>query len=126
MDRFRFTEKSSGGIDFAIKDQDDVAVPAASLTAATLTLHDLDTYEPDSSPAVGIINSRDAQDILNANDVTIDSSGHVIWSVRPEDNPIVTRRRQLERHRAKFQFVWATGAFNYECELEVLNLRSVP
>lgn len=126
MDRFRFTELSSGAIEFDIKDQDGAAVPAASLTAATLTLHDLETYDPGSgSPVVGIINSRDHQDVLNNNRVSEDSSGHVIWSVQPDDNPIITARRQLERHRAKFYFEWASGSFNYECELEVLNLRSV-
>lgn len=123
LDRFRMTEQSTGIIEGDIVDQDGEAVPAASLTAATLTLYDYDTGAGGGSPAPGIINDRDAQDILNANDVTIDSDGHFIWSVQPDDNVIVTLRRQVERHRAMFLFTWATGEFRYECEINVINLR---
>lgn len=127
VDRFRFTERTSGFIEGDIVDENDDPVPASVLTAATLTLWDLDTGVFDGSPTVGIINSREEQDILNANNVELDAGspavdGHFKWSVQPEDNIIVTPRRQLERHRAMFLFVWDTGQFRYECEIDVVNL----
>lgn len=130
MDRLRFNEASTGAIEFDIVDEAGIGVPTADLTAAQLTLYDVDTAAPapDGSPAQGVINGRSVQDILNTNDVTIVDVGspgaaHVTWQVQPADNIIVTARRQVERHRAMFRFTWSGGAFDYEIELEVVNLR---
>jgi hypothetical protein len=129
MERFRFDERSSGSIEGDIVDRNGDPVAAGSLTAATLTLYDWDTgagYQdgsPGSSPRPGILNGRDTQDVLNANDVSIDADGHFIWRVQPEDNVIVTARRQVERHRAMLLFAWSDGEFRFECELDVNNLR---
>lgn len=122
MDRFRITEGSSLVINVAIEDENGDAVPVASLTAATLTLYDWDTGALGTSPHEGIINDRDEQDVLNANNVTI-TNGSAVWAVQPEDNIIVTDRRQVERHRAQFVFTWDTGQATYECEIDVENLR---
>src|SRR5687768_6325182 len=103
IDRVRVNERSTKVIEFDILDQAGAAVPAASLSAATLTLVDLDTYVQ-GSPSEGIINARDAHNVLNANQVTISAAGHVVWTMQPGDNPIVTSRRQIERHRAMFRF----------------------
>jgi hypothetical protein len=128
--RERFTENSSGFIRAQIVDQDGEPVPESAITAASLTLYDLMTYVPSVSPAVGIINSRDAQDINAAgmspaslNDVTYLDNGYFRWDLQPEDNIIVTSRRQLERHRAEFNFAFDGGSFNYQIEIEVVNLR---
>ncbi len=128
--RERFTEGSSGFIRAQIVDADGDFVPFDSLTAARLTLLDLMTYEPAESPALGIINERDAQDILAAglspaelNDVVYEDDGYFRWNVQPEDNVIVTPRRQMERHRAEFHFEFPGGAFNHVIELEVANTR---
>lgn len=128
MDRFRFNEQSSGIIEGDIVDEQDLPVTADRLTEATLTLYDLETGSLTTSPIAGVINSRLEQDAKDANDVALDAGspatdGHFVWSVQPEDNIIVTPRRQVERHRAVFRFVWATGQFPYECEIEVVNLR---
>lgn len=121
----RFSERSSAQIAFDIKDANGAAVPASALSSAQLTLFDMDTYSGKaSSPSEGIINNRLNQDVLNASNVTIDSNGHVVWSVQADDNVIVTSRRQIERHRAMFQFVWASGSFFYEIAIEVKNLRA--
>ncbi len=123
IDRIRVTENSNRVITFSLLDSDGAPVPSASLTEATLTLFDWQT-SGGGSPAVGIINARDGQNVLNANDVTIGATdGSVTWTMQPEDNVIVTERRQVERHRAMFHFAWATGLFDYELEIEVTNLR---
>lgn len=123
--RLRVSERSTQEIAFDILNQAEESVPASSLSTATLTLYDVDTYVPDASPIVGIINGRDGVDVLNAHGVTIDADGHVVWTMDPADNPIVTERRQIERHRAQFHFTWSGGAFHQEIEIEVENLRSV-
>ncbi len=123
IDRIRVNEASTKVVEFDILDQAGAVVPAASLTLATLTLYDMETFVPGSSPVTGILNTRDGQTVLNAHDVVIDTAGHVTWTMAPEDNPIVTLRRQVERHRALFRFTWTTGEFLQELEIEVVNLR---
>lgn len=127
MDRIRVNELSSRIVDFDVLDSDGVVIPAANITVAQLTLYDCDTFVPGASPAEGIINSRDAQSVLNANNVVIADSGSpanklVTWTMQPEDNPIVTPRRQIERHRAEFHFAFTTGEYNTTFEIEVMNL----
>ena len=125
IDRIRVNESSSRTVTFTLLDNAGAAIPLSAISTAQLTLYDLDTYVPGASPAEGIINSRDAQDVLNANDVTIHStSGLVTWAMQPDDNIIVTLRRQVERHRAEFRFVTTNGAeLDYQFEVEVVNLR---
>jgi hypothetical protein len=123
--RIRLNERSSRTVTFTLKDNADVVVPLADIDTATLTLFDLDTYVPGASPAEGIINSRDAQDVLSANNVTIHAtSGLVTWAMQADDNPIVTARRQVERHRAEFHFVVNGVELHADpIEFEVVNLR---
>lgn len=128
IERFRFDEGSSGSIEFDILDRDGEGVPVAGILSAELTLYDWDTGAAGTgdSPRPGIINNRDAQNVQNLNDVTLSDAvtiGHVLWLVQPEDNIIVTNRRQIERHRAMFLFTWSDGEFRFECELLVTNLR---
>ncbi len=58
------------------------------------------------------INSRDAQNVLNANNVTF-AAGVVTWNLQPEDNIVVNAAdmstTQLEHHRALFQYSWDSG-----------------
>ena len=130
IDKVRVNERSSKVVTFTILDENSDPVPDSVLTTATLTLYDIGTTPSAAgSPVAGIINSRDSQDVLNDNDVDIDADGLVTWATQPEDNIIVTERRQVERHRAMFHFSWpggspgTTGSFDYEFEIEVVNLR---
>lgn len=128
LKRFTFDEGSSGSIAFTILDRLSDPVPVAGITEAELTLFDWDTGAAGAgdSPRPGIINGRDRQNVLNTNDVTLSdavTAGRVTWLVQPEDNVIVTNVRQVERHRAMFYVAWSGGAFRFECELVVKNLR---
>ena len=129
IDKVRVNERSSKVVTFTILDENGDPVPDSVLTSATLTLFDLLTGKASGSPMQGVINSRGDQDVLNDNDVTIDGDGLVTWAMQPADNIIVTPRRQIERHRAMFSFAWPgaspglTGSFDYEFEIEVVNLR---
>lgn len=122
--RCRVNEKSSFRIRFTVTDDDAVAVPLADLLSATLTLYDIEESDQSISPSqLRIINSRDEQDVLNTNNVTIDpTSGLVTWAMQPDDNIIVTSRKQIERHKAEFHFVFMAGSFWYPIEIEVKNM----
>lgn len=124
LHRCRVNEHSSFRIQFTITDDDNAAVPLADITEATLTLYDIDTSDKTISPSqLHILNSRDEQDVKNTNDVTIDpTSGLLTWAVQPEDNEIVTSRRQVERHKAEFHISFMAGSFWYELEIEVKNM----
>jgi hypothetical protein len=139
--RLRFTERTTARVIGTIQDRDGQAIKASFLTDATLTLFDLDTYAPAAgSPTPGILNGRNGQDILGVGSppaehgVTLyqslqtDPDGSTFnfeWLLDAADNAIVTERRQVERHRAQFHFVWPTGDMHVELEIEVVNLRSV-
>ena len=125
IERLRANEQSSRTVTFTLLDNASLPVLFADVATAQLTLFDMDTYVPGGSPVTGIINTRDAQNVLNTNDVTIAAtSGLVTWSMQPEDNLIVTVRKQIERHRAEFRFVTTSGAeLDYQFEVEVVNLR---
>jgi len=69
------------------------AIPV--LTDLRLTLYDEKTGT--------IINGRDHQSVLNANDVTYDpATGRVTWEIRTADNALVDSTRPSETHIAQF------------------------
>lgn len=97
-------EKQTGIYSFVLKDEDGNVVPAASLTSATLTLHSKESLTK------AIINGRNAQNCLNANDVTISAEGVVTWTIRVEDVTILDDSLKVETHRALFLFKWNAGS----------------
>lgn len=85
-----------------IQDSAGVAIPLTSLTTATLTLYDRQTR--------AIINSRNAQDILNTNGTTIHAtSGLLTCILDPSDNTC-TGAKAKEIHVALFRFTYNVGA----------------
>ncbi len=133
IDRIRVTEQASAIHTFTLRDPTGTVVPLVNLLTATLTLYDLLTYVPGTSPEDGILNARAAQDVKNAHHVTIHpTSGLVTWELQPADNPIVTARRQVERHRAEFRCVVDVGVspavdpvtIDYQLEIEVVHRRT--
>lgn len=118
----KLDEKTLAKYTATVKDEAGAAIAAASLTTLTLTLYDVDTLT--------IINSRTAQNVLNTNNVTVDSDGLLTWLIQPADNAIVgTRRRanQYEKHVALFEYTWSSGtkASKHEVILEVRQLNKV-
>ena len=84
---------------------------------ATLTL----TLTKDSSGEV--INSRNAQNILNANNVVVDSAGYMTWTIQPADNEVLDDALKFEVHDAVFTWTWGTpvNTKRHELKIEVLN-----
>lgn len=111
-------EESSALYTATLKDPEGNVVALAMLSALTLTLHDPETG--------GLINGRDAQDVLNKNDVTIDAAGELSWSIQPEDTVIVDDTKLKENRTALFRFVWSGGQHHHAYEFQVKNLGKVP
>jgi hypothetical protein len=117
-------EKTSGRYAFTLVDEGG-AIP--TLATLTLTLFNAEVAEP--SPATGnIINSRDAQNVLNLNNVTYsNTTGECIWQIQVADTPIVDATKGSELHIARFDFTYGSPVRTgrHEVGLRVRNLRKV-
>jgi hypothetical protein len=125
-------EGSTACITFLLKDHLNAPVPLASLSAAVLTNYDEDAYVEGASPAVGIINARNGQNVLNTNQVTIGATdGLVSWNLVPNDtrapddvaSAAKVARRAIWRHRALFHFTYAGGELVQPVVMEIVNGR---
>jgi hypothetical protein len=95
-----------------LTDENGDVVAGSTLSAATLTFYDLKTGT--------IINSRNAQNVNQANGVTIADTGVVTWLMPPADNPIINDKATQETHVAVFDFRWDAGASRAVHEFRVL------
>jgi hypothetical protein len=102
MTQVTVNELTSARYAGVLKDETGALTGASAITSIALTLSDLKTG--------AIINGRNAQAALNANGVTLDDSGNLVWLMAPADNVIVaTKRVSVEEHRAVFDIRWSTG-----------------
>ena len=65
-----------------LKDETGTLINGPALDALTLTVYDVLTRE--------IVNSRNYQDVLNKNNVTISATGDLQWTLTPADNVMIT------------------------------------
>jgi hypothetical protein len=116
---FLLNEKSTGIYTATIVGNDGVTpLPAATLLTLTLTLYVI--------KADGTVQTiRSAQNVLNANNVTVDAAGLLTWSIQVADTTLVVSTVPFERHVALFQWTWASGAGKHEVILSVKNLSQV-
>ncbi|MDH3279916.1 MAG: hypothetical protein OEQ18_02160 [Gammaproteobacteria bacterium] len=106
--------------DLTLTDEEGTVIPASAISVLTLTL---------SNVADGaIINSRNAQDALNANNVTIHAtSGLLTYTLQPLDTAIQDTTLNYETHRATFQCTYNSGAgqSNWDVDFLIRNLSGV-
>lgn len=99
-------------------DENDVAINGTLLDTLKLTL-----YVKGSGV---IINNRAAQDVLNTNNVTIDSAGKITFQMQAADNAIADVTKNYESHIAFFEWSWGgTKSGGHEIEFKVENLLKV-
>src|SRR5262245_59212592 len=111
-------EKTSRKYTAVLKDLDGVSIPSATLNTLHLTLY--------SIHSLAIINSRQAQNVLNANQVTVDANGNLAWEMLPANNAILDDSLATEIHRALFEWTWAgTKSGAHEVDFQVRNLNKV-
>lgn len=97
-------------------DETGAAIPLENLDSLTLTLCNKNDFS--------IINSRNAQDILNNNDVVVSADGVITWEMQPEDNIISSTKigyGHTETHIIFFEWEWDnnTKKGNYETRIDV-------
>lgn len=116
---FPIDEAESGSYTATIVGNDGVTpLPAATLQTLTLTLYVIKQNGTDQ-----VI--RNQQNVLNANNVTVDAVGHLVWTVQPTDTAMI-EAIPFESHYALFEWTWADGAGKHLAVLRVRNLRRVP
>jgi len=93
-------------------DEDGVVIPGTLVASATLTLYDQRTG--------AIINSRNQQNVNNANNVTIADTGILSWVLQPADNAIVNSKLAQEVHVAVFDLRWDAGSSRSLHEVKIL------
>lgn len=100
---YTFPEKTSQAVLVDILDQNGDPIPLASITTLTLTLYNRIT--------LAIINARNAQNVLNANGVSVHAtSGVATWTMVPADNVMGDDTLSVEDHVALFEWTYAAGA----------------
>lgn len=109
----KFPESATARINGTIEDEAGVGFKPSTLV---LTLYDLESDI--------IINSRNAQNVLDQNGVVVASNGGLVWTVSPLDMIILDSTKDEETHIALFEWTWASGvkAGAYEIEIVVKNM----
>ncbi len=104
-----------------LQDENGDAIPSASLSALTLTYYDLASGD--------IINSRNAQNVLGANNVTVHAtSGLLTWSIQAEDTVINGSKHAhtVEPHIALFEWTTTGGSSGkHLLQLDIKQLEKV-
>lgn len=107
-----------------LTDENDAPVGSGALLAGKMTLYSV------SSGA--IINGRNGQNILNANNVTISVAGAIVWKIMEADTKIIdTNPGVIVTHRAVLVFDWldATSTarqMGREISLRIVKVKKAP
>ena len=112
-------EERTGLYEMDLLKEDGAGFTPGEISTLTITYYDLDTLE--------IINSRDFQDCLNLNNVTLANDGHLTWEIQITDSIIIDSRKELEQHIVLFTWGWDSGARagSHEIQFPIRNLTLV-
>jgi len=114
-------EKTTAKLEALIVDEAGVAISSANLDTLILDLYDMTTT------AKTIINARSAQNVLNINDVSVDTSGNLIWLIQDLDTIILDATLATETHRAVLSWTYSAGTKTGRAVLDmtIVNLAKV-
>jgi hypothetical protein len=111
------TEHSTASYSCTLLDHTNQPIPGPALSSLTLTLYD--------RVSDAVLNGRDNQDVLNANDVTVDGNGVLTWLLQPADTAMHDSTLGSEVHVALFTITWPGGHFHHEVSFHIQNLHRV-
>lgn len=100
-------EGTTGLYSFALVDEEDEGIDGSFLTTLTLTLYD--------GESLTVVNNRQDQDILNANDGSIETdpgpplTTTVTVELQPADTVILNEHRVKEYRVLSFRWTWDSG-----------------
>lgn len=112
---FEVLEGTTPQYSCSIVDENGDAVAAASLDTLTITLFNVRSRV--------VINSRDRQNALNANNVEVTAGGLLTWNIQPADL-VVASGDLISKLQAVFEWTWGDGKSGWH-EL-TLNVEAVP
>jgi len=105
-------------VTFRLKVGDSV-LTLADITTLQMTVRDVKTR--------GALNGRTAQDIKNANNVTVANDGTITWETQALDNVSVDSRLKTETHRALVRVTYDGGRVGSgEFDIELNNTERLP
>jgi hypothetical protein len=117
-------EATTGLLTFLLVDSAGEGVPVSMLTTLTLTYYDVISGT--------IVNTRNAQNVLNANEVSVTTVGDpavttVEWQIQPADTQMVDPELALEYRVAQFRWTWDSGTRHdaYQVQFGVENMAFV-
>jgi hypothetical protein len=117
-------EATTGLLTFTLVDCDGAGVPVSMLTTLTLTYYDVISGT--------IVNARNAQNVLNANDVSVTTAGSpavttIEWQIQPADTVMVDPELALEYRVAQFRWTWDSGTRHdaYQVQFGIENMAFV-
>ena len=116
---FHVREKTTRRYSAVLKDETGALIGGGVLSSLKLTLYN----RADGA----IINSRNQQNVLNANSVVVDTSGNLTWTLEPADNPVIDTTLSYEEHIALFELGWSsdTKKNNHEVIIRVENVNKI-
>ena len=110
---FNVQERNSYNLSFQLADEDGEDIALSSLTTLTLTLYYTNPrLETSDSNHLATINNRYSQDVKNTNNVTVSSTGAVVWSVLPADSAKLDSTTSAETHVALFTWTYSSTKQN--------------
>lgn len=97
-------EKTTAQLKATLVNENSLAIPGSSLLTLTLTLYSIaDTGFP-------LVAARNAQNVLNTNDVAVNEAGELTWDMTVADTVILNGALTSEVHRAVFEWTYLAGA----------------
>lgn len=119
---FTVDEGSTPDYVVTLKDKNLNPLPGSVLDSLTLTYYQEYSEE--------IVNSRNGQNVLQLNGVTVDSSGKLTWHLTPQDTAILDDALHQEPHVARFDYTFPgltqTEVGRREVRFLVNNIRRTP
>lgn len=116
-------EQTTPKYTFTIVDDDGEVIPGDSLATLTLSL-----YVIAADGTQTILNNRDAQNVLQQNNVLVNAYGVGTWLVQEADTTLEDDTLPYEAHIALWTWTYAAGTKigRHEFVLNVKNLLLVP
>ena len=111
-------EKTTPVYTVTLRDELGNAIGSGEVNELTLTLINLVDE--------AIINLRDNQDVLNANNVTLSVAGVLTYTLQPADTAIQDQTKAIETHRAVFYVRYnTTKHWRWQVDFPIQNLCKV-
>lgn len=112
-------EQTTGKYSGQITDLDgSTALALASISTIVLSL-----YVIDKEGVTRYINSRQAQDVKNLNNVTISAGGALVWSIQTADSRMYDLSLPFEDHHVLFE--WTDTSGNRGKRRRILRVRNL-